>query len=132
MTTIFSKIIAKEIPAILVYEDEICIVIMDKSPSVLGQTVVIPKEPNAYIFDLPDDIYMHLCKITKLIAKASDSAFDTVRTCEVIEGFEVPHTHIKLYPITNSEHTLEKIMPYTNEVEFGELQKNADRIKKFL
>ena len=98
MTTIFSKIIAKEIPAIFVYEDDTCVVIMDKFPAVQGQTLVVSKREVDYILDLPDEEYAHLFAVAKNIALASDEAFNAVRSCMVVEGFEVPHVHIKIYP----------------------------------
>jgi histidine triad (HIT) family protein len=98
MATIFTKIIEREIEAVFVYEDELCVVVMDKFPSVAGQTLVIPRQEVNYAFDLSDDLYTHLFLIAKKVAKASDKAFFAERTCLVVEGFEVPHAHIKLYP----------------------------------
>ncbi len=100
MNDIFDKIIAKEIQVAHVYEDDICIAIMDKFPVVVGQVLVIPKVHIDYLFDLDDTTYQHLFMVTKKIAKALDITYKTLRTCVVIEGFEVPHAHIKLYPLT--------------------------------
>jgi len=49
MSTIFSKIIAREIPAQFVYEDDVCVVVMDRFPAVQGQTLVISKQEINYI-----------------------------------------------------------------------------------
>ena len=100
MSTIFTKIINREIAAQFVYEDELCVVVMDKFPVVKGQTLVISKAEVDYLFDLPEKTYEHLLKVAKKIAKASDKAFGAIRTCLLVEGFEVPHAHIKLYPKT--------------------------------
>jgi histidine triad (HIT) family protein len=100
MSTIFTKIINREIPAQFVYEDEQCVVVMDKFPALAGQTLVIPKAEIDYAFALPDELYTHLFMVAKKIALASDQAFGAERTCLVVEGFEVPHMHIKLYPVT--------------------------------
>lgn len=132
MTTIFSKIIAREIPAQFVYEDDICIVLMDKFPSVQGQTLVISKKEVDYIFDLPDEDYAHLFKVAKKIAQASDQAFDVKRTCLVVEGFEVPHVHIKLYPVPNTTENLGSIITNVSEKSDEELQVLADKIKAAL
>jgi histidine triad (HIT) family protein len=128
MSTIFSKIIAREIPGHFVYEDDICVVLMDKFPSVTGQTLVIPKVEVDYLFDLPDEIYQHLCGVAKRIAKASDQAFTTVRTCEVVEGFEVPHAHIRLYPVTTTD-SLGLVIEKTHEATDEELAANAEKIR---
>ena len=65
MATLFEKIIAREIPAHIVYEDDRCIAILDKFPKIPGQTLVIPKEPIDYFVDLPDDLYQHVFSVAK-------------------------------------------------------------------
>ncbi|MEY3784574.1 MAG: hypothetical protein RLZZ230_896 [Candidatus Parcubacteria bacterium] len=132
MSTIFSKIISREIAAQFVYEDDVCVVVMDKFPAVIGQTLVIPKVEVDYAFDLPDDIYNHIFNIAKKIAKASDIAFSTARTCLVVEGFEVPHVHIKLYPMSKTDDTLGRVIPIQTEKSDAELQIAADRIRAAL
>jgi histidine triad (HIT) family protein len=132
MSTIFNKIIKGEIPSIKVYEDDICIVIMDKFPSVEGQTLVIPKEEVDYVFDLLEETYQHIFSVAKKVAKASDEAFATERTCIVVEGFEVPHVHIRLYPITDTTESLAKQMSSLNEKDDKPLTEEASKIKKFL
>ena len=108
--TVFTKIINRELPGHFVYEDDLCVVIVDRFPALKGQTMVIPKEPVPYVFDLPDETYTHLFAIAKKIAIASDSAFDAVRTCLVVEGLDVPHVHIKIYPLRTEETSLAKEM----------------------
>lgn len=129
MNTIFSKIIAREIPSQFIYEDKICIVIMDKFPSVRGQALVIPKLEIDYLFDLSEEIYDHIFNVAKRVAKAMDIAFDTERTCLVVEGFEVPHVHIKLFPITETTKTLTSIMSHQAEKPDEELKIDAEKIK---
>ncbi|MEL6803830.1 MAG: HIT family protein, partial [Bacteroidota bacterium] len=104
--SIFSKIIKREIPAHFIYEDEHCVAILDKFPAVKGQSLVIPKHETDYAFDLDDDTYIHLFKTAKKIANASDKALAAKRTCLVVEGFEVPHVHIKIYPMLNTDKGL--------------------------
>lgn len=103
MNDIFDKIIAKEIPAQFVYEDDVCVVVMDKFPVIQGQVLIIPKDCVDYIMNLDDEKYLHLLKVAKRISKALDITYSTLRTCVLIEGFEVPHSHIKLYPVTRRE-----------------------------
>lgn len=97
--SIFTKIIKGEIPGVRVFEDESVIVLMDKFPSTKGQVLVIPKEQIDYIFDIPDPLYTHLFEISKKVAKAQGAAFKPKRVCVVVEGFQVPHAHIRLYPV---------------------------------
>ncbi len=119
--SIFTKIINREIPAHVVYEDEHCIAILDKFPAVKGQSLVIPKKEVDYAFDLDDDTYLHLFKTAKLVAKASDKAFNAVRTCLVVEGFQVPHVHIRIYPMVDTSAALGEILPNGREASDEEL-----------
>jgi histidine triad (HIT) family protein len=109
--SIFTKIINHEIPGHFVYEDDHCIAILDKFPAVVGQSLVIPKKQIDYAFDLDDDTYMHLFQVAKKIGKASDKAFNAERTCLVVEGFDVPHVHIKIFPMQDTKRALGEIMP---------------------
>lgn len=120
-TSLFTKIIKREIPAHFVYEDEHCVAILDKFPAVKGQSLVIPKKEVDYAFDLDDDTYLHLFKTAKLVAKASDKAFAAVRTCLVVEGFEVPHVHIKIFPMQDTATALGNILPNGSEASEEEL-----------
>jgi len=128
MSSIFTKIINREIPGHFIYEDEFCVAILDKFPAVKGQSLVIPKKDIDYAFDLDDDSYIHLFRIAKKIAKASDKALHAVRTCLVVEGFDVPHVHIKIYPLQDTEKALGAIMPGGNEASDDELSIVATQI----
>lgn len=131
MSTIFTKIINREIPTQFVYEDDVCSVFMDRFPAVEGQTLIVPKLEVDYIFDLPEDIYSHLFEIAKKIGKASDKAFNTIKTCIVVEGFEVPHVHIKLYPMVEDKN-LGKVFTHPAEKSDEELTIAAEKIKSHL
>lgn len=123
--SIFTKIIKREIPAEIIYEDEQVIVIPDKFPSMEGQTLVITKRQVPYIFELSSDEYAALMNVTRKIARALDVAFATLRTCVVIEGFEVPHVHVRLYPCKTEN------LKWTprNEASNEELKATAEKIK---
>ncbi len=97
--SIFTKIIAGEVPGVIVWQDEHIIVLMDKFPAVAGQTLVIPKEQIDSLWDLPEELYTKLWSVARLTARAMDQAFSPRRVCVVVEGFEVPHAHIRLYPV---------------------------------
>jgi histidine triad (HIT) family protein len=101
--SIFTKILKREIPAEIIYEDEFVFVIPDKFPSMHGQLLVITKRQTPYVFDLEENEYDALMRVTQKVAKALDAALGTVRTCMVLEGFEVPHVHVRLYPCTEQE-----------------------------
>lgn len=97
--SIFTKIIRGDIPGVPVYETERVIVIMDKFPAVTGQVLVIPKEQIDYIFDIEDALYQELWMVAKKVACALEKALHPRRVCVVVEGFEVPHAHIRMYPV---------------------------------
>lgn len=130
--TIFTKILNREIPAHFIYEDEYCAAILDRFPAVKGQSLVIPKEEIPYAFDLDDDTYIHLFKIAKKIAKASDKALDAKRTCLAIEGFEVPHVHVKIYPMQSTDKGLGAFLMPGAEASDEELSIIATQIQAAL
>ncbi len=125
--TIFTKIINREIPAEIIYEDEHTIVIPDKFPSMRGQLLVITKREAPYLFALDDAEYHHIMDVVKHITRALDRAFDTTRTCAVIEGFEIPHIHIRLYPCRD-----EQILWERSEASEAELADVAARVRSAL
>ncbi len=128
MSTIFTKIINREISAQFVYEDDMCAVIMDKFPVVPGQVLIIPKVEVDYFFNLDEEVSLHLLSIMKKVTKALDLTYHTLRTCVVIEGFEVPHAHIKLYPLT----TIGFSMHGGKEADDETLSTEANKIKNAL
>ena len=130
--TIYSKIIDREMPAHFIHEDDVCIVILDIFPSTPGQVMVIPKEPVDYIFDLPEATYTHILNVAKKVAKALDTVFQTSRTCIVVEGYQVPHTHIKLYPLPAGETALTNIIMHTAPADQDELAKQCEAIQAAL
>ena len=110
MSTIFSQIISGKVPGFFVYQDDICVVIMDKYPAVVGQSMVVLRREAPYVVDLSDEEYQHLFAVAKKVAKASDQVFEVDRSCIVVEGFEVPHVHIKIYPMPNTTTNLGNVM----------------------
>jgi diadenosine tetraphosphate (Ap4A) HIT family hydrolase len=123
---VFCGIAKHEIPAEIVYEDDDYVAFLDIKPSMNGQTLVIPKKHfENYAFDMKDAEYSSFLKASKKVAKKIDRALKPRRTCLVIEGFDVPHVHVKLYPV--AEGYL-KLFP-TFEPGAGELKKTAEKIR---
>ncbi|HYD93047.1 MAG TPA: HIT family protein [Candidatus Paceibacterota bacterium] len=123
--TIFTKIIKRELPAEILYEDEEIIAILNRFPNMEGETLVITKEQIDYLFDLDDELYAKLMLVTKKVAKALDATFKPIRTCIVIEGLEVPHVHVRLYPLVQGPLTIHSGPMKTDD----ELKAVADRIR---
>jgi histidine triad (HIT) family protein len=97
--TIFSKIVAGEIPSYRVAENENCYAFLDINPLTEGHTLVIPKREVDYIFDLDADELAGLTKFAQKVAKAIDKAIPCKRVAMIVLGLEVPHAHIHLIPI---------------------------------
>jgi histidine triad (HIT) family protein len=126
--TIFTKIINREMPGYFIHEDEHCVVILDISPAVIGQSLVIPKKPVDYLFALETDVYTHIMCITRHVARVLDAELKTLRTCAVVEGFEVPHAHIKLYPVHDTT-PLGRVLPQQKPADAETLTALAERLK---
>ena len=99
MASIFSRIVAGEIPCYKVAEDEKYFAFLDISPVAKGHTLVIPKHEVDYIFDLDDEEYAGLMAFAKKVAAAMKKVMPCKRIGVAVLGLEVPHTHIHLVPI---------------------------------
>ncbi|MDR2627573.1 MAG: HIT family protein [Dysgonamonadaceae bacterium] len=99
MTTIFSKIIAGEIPSYKVAEDEHFYAFLDIHPLAKGHTLVVPKQETDYIFDLDNHLLSTMMLFSKRVARAIEQAIPCKRVGLAVIGLEVPHAHIHLVPI---------------------------------
>lgn len=99
MPTIFSRIVAGEIPCYKIAEDEKHFAFLDINPLAKGHTLVIPKAEGDYLFDMDDEAYLSLQLFAKKVAKAIEKALPCKRVGVAVMGLEVPHTHIHLIPI---------------------------------
>jgi histidine triad (HIT) family protein len=102
MASIFSRIVAGEIPSYKVAEDERFYAFLDINPLTKGHTLVIPKQEIDYLFDLDDKTLGDMMIFAKGVAKKIKQNIDCARVAVVVLGMEVPHAHIHLIPI-NSE-----------------------------
>lgn len=101
--TIFSRIIAGEIPSYKIYEDDMVYAFLDIHPHTRGHTLVVPKLEVDYFVDLPADYATALMTASQMISKALDQAIGCKRTQLMIAGRDVPHTHIHLIPSDSIE-----------------------------
>ena len=97
--TIFSRIIAGEIPCYRIDEDEEFFAFLDINPLQKGHTLVVPKREVDYIFDLSDREIAAMQVFAKRIALAIKKAIPCVKVGECVLGLEVPHAHIHLVPM---------------------------------
>ncbi len=124
--TVFSKIVAGEIPCYKVAEDENFLAFLDINPLVEGHTLVIPKKEVDYIFDLDTDTYSELMAFARKVAKAIKATIDCKRVGVAVLGMEVPHAHIHLVPLRK-----ESDLNFSNpkiELTKDEMNEIADKI----
>ncbi len=109
MATIFSKIVAGEIPSYKVAEDEQFYAFLDINPLAKGHTLVIPKREVDYFFDLTDEEIGAMQIFAKRVAGGIKRAFPCIKVGQAVLGLEVPHAHIHLVPMQS-----ERDMLFTN------------------
>lgn len=116
MTTVFSRIIAGEIPGTFVHRDERCAAFMSINPMANGHTLVVPIDEVDHWIDLDGSVAAHLFAVAHRIGRAQQRAFGCERIGLIIAGYEVPHTHLHVIP-TNS----------MSELSFANAAAHADR-----
>src|SRR5690606_30489333 len=92
MASIFSKIIAGELPGHFVWQDDLCVAIMTIAPLREGHVLVIPREEIDHWYDVPAETLAHMTHISQKIARAQQKAYPAARVAVIIAGLEVPHT----------------------------------------
>lgn len=128
MASIFSRIVAGEIPSYKIAEDENYYAFLDISPLQKGHTLCIPKREVDYIFDLTNEELAGLQVFTKKVAVAIKKAIPCVKVGQCVLGLEVPHAHIHLVPMQS-----EADMRFTNphlELSKEEFEEIAEKIRK--
>ncbi len=124
MASIFSRIVAGEIPCYKIAENDKFFAFFDISPLVPGHTLVIPKKEEDYIFDISDEDLAEMIVFAKKIAKAIKKAIPCKKVGVAVIGLEVPHAHIHLVPMQKEgdlDFRREKMHP--TEEQFKEWQK---------
>ena len=103
MSSIFSKIIAGEIPCYRIAEDENYLAFLDVNPNAKGHTLCIPKQEINKLFDLQDQAYLGLMAFAKKVAVALEKTVPCKRIGMAIIGLEVPHAHVHLIPLNEMD-----------------------------
>ena len=129
MATIFTKIIAGEIPSYKIAEDDDFIAFLDINPNAKGHTLCVPKKEVNKILDLEEDLYLRLMKFSRKVGIALEKTIPCNRVGMAVIGLEVPHVHVHLIPINEmKDMTFKHKVSLTNE-EFLAL---TEAIKKSL
>ncbi|MES2763339.1 MAG: HIT family protein [Bacteroidota bacterium] len=130
MPSIFSKIIAGEIPSYKIAENDKYIAFLDVFPLKKGHTLIVPKQETDYIFDLDDQTYNGLMVFAKEVAIAVKKAIPCNRIAVNVFGLEVPHAHIHLIPMNTMND-----VNFSNEklkLSKEEFEKVASEIKQYI
>jgi histidine triad (HIT) family protein len=129
MSSIFTKIVNKEIPCYKVAETANFLAFLDVSPNAKGHTLCIPKKEVNKIFDLDPSVYLELMDFSRAVALAIEKAVDCKRVGMTVIGLEVPHVHVHLIPLNSMEDAQfikkETLLP-------EEFEKLAKKITTFL
>ena len=125
MASIFSKIIAGELPGHIIAQDEDCCAFLDINPLHEGHTLVVPKKEVDYLFDLPDELHQKLWNFSKKVAHAIEKSIPCERVGVAVIGLEVPHAHIHLIPI-NGVHDIDFSRP---KLQFSDEEMQATKEK---
>lgn len=121
--TIFSKIIAGQIPAHVVSESDKFIAFLDIAPVKKGHTLVVPKTETDKLFDLPDEYLKELLVFAKPIALSLEKSFPCNRVSILTVGLDVPHAHVHLIPMdTTSDMNLHNKKLQFSPQEFKEIK----------
>lgn len=99
MSSIFTKIVNREIPCYKIAEDENYLAFLDVNPNAKGHTLCIPKKEINKIFDMDEELYLGLMKFSRTVAKAVEKTVECKRIGVAVVGLEVPHTHVHLIPL---------------------------------
>ena len=99
MASIFSKIVAGEIPCYRVAETDHCLAFLDVNPIARGHVLCIPKQEVDYIFDLDDELFTELHLFARRVARGLKKVCPCIKVGEAVVGIDVPHAHIHLVPL---------------------------------
>ncbi len=137
MPTIFSKIIAREIPAHFVYEDDLVVAFLDISQATKGHTLIVPRAEYSSFFDVPDDVLAHMMSVSKRVAKAINIAFqpdgmNILSNNGAVAGQTVFHFHFHLIPRYTREEVKINLKNNMSDLDSNDYKERARFIKAAL
>ena len=108
---IFCKIVKGEIDSAKIQEDEDFLAVLDVKPNTKGMALVLPKKHyDSYVFDMPNEVYQKFMLAAKKVATILEEGLDVKRVAMAIEGMEINHAHIKLYPLHKLTEKFEEMI----------------------
>ena len=103
MTTLFTRILDGEIPAETVWTDDVCAAFLDIEPLTTGHALVVPRAEISHWVDLDSATVAHLMQVAARVGRAQLDAFGGTRVGLIVQGFEVPHAHLHVFPASGPE-----------------------------
>ena len=99
MASLFTRIIAGEIPGRFVWKDDRAVAFMTIAPIAPGHTLVVPRDEIDHWIDMPTDLAQHVMTVSQAVGRGIQKAFSPLRVGVMVAGLEVPHVHLHLVPI---------------------------------
>jgi histidine triad (HIT) family protein len=130
VTTLFSRIIAGELPGTFVWRDDECVGFLSINPVRPGHVLVVPRAEVDHWIDLPPDSARHLMTVSRTVGRAQQQAFEPARIGLIIAGMEVPHAHLHLIPIRGESDL--HLANAARSVDGEELERHAAAIRAAL
>lgn len=121
MSSVFSKIIAGELPGRFVYRDDSVVAFLTIEPFTPGHTLVVPVEEVDKWTDLSPELWTHLNEVAQKVGRAVMDVTGTERAAYMIAGFEVPHTHIHVFGANGMDEITAPPMPSLDDAAMDDL-----------
>lgn len=130
MPTLFSRIIARELPAAFVWEDDRCVAFMAKDALRPGHLLVVPRDEVDHWLDAEDGLMDHLVGVARTLGKALQRVYPSEKVALLLVGLEVPHVHLHVTPIDAVGDV--DFSRATRDVPLEVLEENAEAVKAHL
>tara|TARA_Y100001970_G_scaffold204833_1_gene249399 strand:+ start:2348 stop:2812 length:465 start_codon:yes stop_codon:yes gene_type:complete len=127
VASVFTEIINGNLPAHAIWRDEECVSFLSINPISNGHCLVVPINEIDHWVDLPSEKVGHLLEVASIIGQSQMRAFNPNRIGQMIAGFEVPHTHLHVLPINDTEDL--DFRNATSDVDHSHLAKYAKLIR---
>jgi histidine triad (HIT) family protein len=128
--TVFTRIIDGELPGTFVWRDPECVAFLSINPIQPGHTLVVPRAEVDHWLDIDTGLATHLMTVSQVIGKGIDRAFSPPRVGLLVAGFEVPHVHLHVLPITGEQDL--HLDRSARSVDPDDLAANGERLRAAL
>lgn len=130
MSTLFTKIIDGEIPGRFVWKDDDAVAFLTAGPLTDGHAMVVPRQEIDHWLDASDDLMDKLIAVARTIGKAQQEAFKSERVGLMIQGFEIPHLHVHVWPVNSmADFDMRRV---DHNPDPATMDANADRLRAAL